>query len=169
MTHSLRDWIRRGDNLIRMLHGTSPNARTIELGCRCAEGQEDLSLRPIFERHGTYIGIDLQDGPDVDLVRDIAREKMTYIEYADLIICCETLEHIPEFWRVIRNIRRYAHPGACVLISVPDIGFPYHEHPVDCYRFTEYALRSLMPGRDVTYERLSDGHGNWTHVAFSFM
>ena len=62
----------------------------IEIGSRNVNG----GLRDLFPRapeFQTYVGIDVQDGPGVDIVADAAQ--WTPPEPAACVICCEVLEH----------------------------------------------------------------------------
>jgi hypothetical protein len=64
------------------------------------------SIRPFFEKC-TYVGVDLGEGADVDVV---ARgEDLTYEDGAfDVVASCECLEHNPEWVATLKNMIRMA-------------------------------------------------------------
>jgi SAM-dependent methyltransferase len=85
----------------------------------------------------TYVGVDIREGPNVDLVCDISNLAYLFGENAfDGIICTEVLEHVQNWQLAILNLKRVVNPGGFVLITAPTIGFPFHEYPNDYWRFT---------------------------------
>jgi hypothetical protein len=64
------------------------------------------SIRPFFEKC-TYVGVDLGEGADVDVV---ARgEDLTYEDGAfDVVASCECFEHNPEWVATLKNMIRMA-------------------------------------------------------------
>ena len=52
------------------------------------------------------------------------------------------LEHVFDVRAAVDSMRRALRPGGKVLIAVPHI-YPYHDEPIDFWRFTEYSLREL--------------------------
>lgn len=72
--------------------------RVLEIGSLDING----SIRPIFHPFAEkYIGIDMQEGPGVDIVVDAA--KFVHFEYYDVIICAEVFEHTPYWKQIIQN------------------------------------------------------------------
>ena len=144
----------------------------VELGSRAADGQEHLHCGLAICDVAKYTGIDMRQGWGVDIVADLSFDHVTHratepLESADVILCLEMLEHVPEFWNIVHLMSPMNAPKCGeLIISVPTFDFPYHAHPVDCYRFSADALPALMPGYDIqeiTY--LSYGFGNQTMVA----
>jgi SAM-dependent methyltransferase len=52
------------------------------------------------------------------------------------------LEHVFDVQAATDNIRRALRPGGRALIAVPHL-YPYHDEPIDFWRFTEHSLRRL--------------------------
>jgi hypothetical protein len=112
----------------------------------------------IMQNAQTYIGIDVEDGPWIDYtvdISDVTRDSDVGddIARADVVLCLETLEHIPEFWRVL-DVFGWMKTGATLIISVPTFDatgrtFKHHAFPVDCYRFHEDSVDALLRGFEV--------------------
>jgi SAM-dependent methyltransferase len=48
--------------------------------------------------------------------------------YFSLITCFEVLEHVPDLSACVREICRVCKPGGAVVISVPQVWFPFENH-----------------------------------------
>lgn len=84
-----------------------------------------------------YIGIDLVEGPGVDLI--LPAEKIIEhfgINSFDMIISTETLEHVIDWRLVINNIKRAIKEEGYVFISTP-VAQGKHLFPTDCWRFNK--------------------------------
>jgi 2-polyprenyl-3-methyl-5-hydroxy-6-metoxy-1,4-benzoquinol methylase len=66
------------------------------------------------------------------------------MESFDGIVCTEVLEHVEDWCVAIYNLRQVVKPGGFILITVPTIGFPYHEYPSDYWRFTLDDFRKIF-------------------------
>ena len=91
-----------------------------------------LFAPPAFE----YVGLDLADGPNVDLVPpDPYRWDSLGRESFDLVISGQAFEHNPYFWITAAEIARVLVEGGLTVIIAPSRG-PVHRHPFDCWRFS---------------------------------
>lgn len=106
----------------------------LEIGSFQVEGQEGFAdLRPFFPK-SLYVGLDLRPGPGVNLLGD-AHALPFKNSSMELIFCVDTLEHVLDPWKAIKEMKRVLHPeGLLVLSSV--MRFPIHDHPWDFWRFT---------------------------------
>lgn len=84
-----------------------------------------------------YVNIDAQTEPD--LLADAAAIPLP-TDYADAIICTETLEHVSDPKAVVSEIYRLLKPGGVVVGSVPFL-YPVHADPYDFQRFAPEGLR----------------------------
>jgi len=132
-------------------HGINP-ATVLEFGSYNVNGTQRVNFQS-----SKYIGIDIEAGSGVDIVADITATKevihnlpISHIN-PDLLICCETLEHIPIFWNVLELIDSLSLDNY-ILLSFPTLGFPYHAYPIDCNRFTMDAVNGWAK------------HFNWTII-----
>lgn len=130
--------------------------RCVELGSRPANGQEMMAAATLFEPD-RYTGYDMEPGLFVDVLADISHPDLIIpeIKTASLVLCLETLEHVPKFWNVLRHFQQMKR-GSALVISVPYFGFPYHAHPVHPYLFSEDSIPALMEGFDVMESGLLD-------------
>jgi SAM-dependent methyltransferase len=82
-------------------------ARTLHIGCGPSSKDGD-------------VGIDILDGPAVDIVHDLNRFPWPIDdEQFDVILCKDVLEHLIDIPGVLREISRVARDGATIHISVP--------------------------------------------------
>jgi SAM-dependent methyltransferase len=110
------------------------------------------SVRDYFK--GEYVGIDIREGKNVDLVLS-AHDIVSHFgeERFDVVVCCEMMEHDRKFWVTMEQFGKVLKPGGRLILTTRGIGFPLHEYPWDLWRFTEEAgkiLGELAGLRDVT-------------------
>jgi SAM-dependent methyltransferase len=85
-----------------------------------------------------YIGLDLRQGPDVDLVCDITEDilslhtRLAYEKF-DLIICMNVLEHLYEPMKALNNMKQLLREYGYVIIVTPLV-WDLHDWPFDFYR-----------------------------------
>lgn len=95
----------------------------IEIGSRNVNG----GLRDLFPRapeHQTFVGIDLQDGPGVDIVTDAATWEPT--GPVACVICCEVLEHSQNWKGVVLQACSWLRPGGRLIITCAGAGRKPH-------------------------------------------
>lgn len=125
------------DAIGRALTRLSATGPLLEIGSRNVNG----TIRSIAPR--PYVGIDWDRGDNVD-----ARASGHALPFADAsfttVVCNSTMEHDPFFFRTVYEMYRVAVEGAAFVVGVPTYGFPYHPHPVDCYRLTPDAFSNFV-------------------------
>ena len=116
-----------------------PFGSVVEFGSLDING----SVRALFPPDQAYLGIDLQEGPGVDLIAD-ARE--ADLPLCDLVICCEVLEHHPDAEGIIQAAYRCLHPRGMFVVTCAMDPRPAHsaidESPIRDHEF----YRNVDPG-----------------------
>ena len=78
----------------------------------------------------------------------------------DVVICEQVLEHVPDPWLAVRNLRRLCRPGGHVIVTSPFL-IKVHEIPIwdmrDYWRFTPRGLRTLLHEAGLRVETI----GQW--------
>lgn len=96
-------------------------AKVLEIGSYDVNG----SLRSMFATAADYTGVDLKDGPGVDLVafgHEIDAPDGSY----DITLSGECFEHDPHWQQTFRNMARMTRPGGLVAFSCASLGRPEH-------------------------------------------
>jgi SAM-dependent methyltransferase len=94
--------------------------------------------------HPALINLDIYSNPFVDVVSDGAR--LPFLDQSvDGILCESIMEHVRKPWEVAAEFMRVLKPGGFVYVVAPFI-FPYHDSPIDCWRYTTTGLEILFEG-----------------------
>lgn len=116
--------------------------RVLEIGSCNVNG----TIRDALEMSASeWIGVDLQEGPCVDLI--MPSDKLVAMfgeESFDTVVSCECLEHDLRPWITVDAMRKLLRPGGHMLVTTPTFGFPLHRYPIDCFRFGEDAYRGWI-------------------------
>ncbi len=90
--------------------------------------------------HTRWFGIDIYDGPKVDLVIDSTNKWDIKSNEFDFILCTEVLEHATSPQHVIHEMWRVLKPGGFALVTTPFI-YGIHGAPYDFRRYTTNGLK----------------------------
>lgn len=117
-----------------LLDKIAVGAQMLEVGSRNVNG----SVRRVLEvRAGEYIGIDLLDGPGVDIVLPVANLRDRFgDERFDVVISTEMLEHCHNWQEALYQMSSVLRPGGILIITTRSPGFELHDYPVDYWRFS---------------------------------
>lgn len=119
-------------------------------------GSQDIcgSYRTLFsDSKYEYLGVDIEQGPNVDLVLDTPYDwSCLATDSYDIIISGQALEHIEFFWITVSEMTRVLKKDGLICIIVPHV-WPEHRFPVDCYRFNTDGMIAMA--RYVNLEILS--------------
>jgi len=135
----MHDSALRIGELVMQTYCDLPKARILEIGSMNVNG----SLREFAKRTTEYVGVDLEDGPAVDVV--IKRgERLPFDDSSfDLIMASSAFEHDPRFWETFIEMCRVARRGGHIYVNAPSNG-GVHRFPLDCWRFYPDAGLALM-------------------------
>jgi SAM-dependent methyltransferase len=92
----------------------------------------------------TYVGLDQEAGPNVDIVVTDHDDWGINEEY-DVVISGQALEHVKDMHKFIRNVEQALKPGGQTCIIAPNHGYASeHRCPVDCWRIMPDGLKFLF-------------------------
>ena len=114
-----------------------------------------------FADRGTFVGLDLVDGANVDVVGDICSPWRTLqaklgAEPFDLVVCSHVLEHTRDPVRAARNIQQSLRAGGLAFIATP-WSQAFHAAPDDYWRFSVRGLMLLFAGVEIVSSFYSGG------------
>jgi SAM-dependent methyltransferase len=105
------------------------------------------SAREFFPKSqcGSYLGIDMIYGKDVDIQMNAHDIKDKFKEdSSDVVICLNTLEHDNKFWLTLDGINYVLKKGGYFVFCQPTYNFPIHKHPKDYWRVLEDGVREVI-------------------------
>lgn len=134
------NWVKDHRSLIR--------GPVLEIGSRHYTSDTAINYRSLCDGHD-YIGVDMTDGVNVDVVLDFAMDTELVQERLGsrrfcTVICCSVLEHTENIFKMAKNISEVMETGGTLFISVP-FTWRFHGYPDDYWRFTPKAVRLLFP------------------------
>ena len=110
---------------------------------------ETQALRPVFAGEGEYVGLDMIEGPGVDLTLDLTLPfdqidaKLNGQRFGT-IFCLSVMEHCAQPFLMAQNMTKLLAPGGRICISVP-FAWEFHGYPSDYWRFTHEGVKLLFP------------------------
>jgi len=109
-------------------------ARILEVGSCNVNG----SMRDVLsECADEYIGVDLFDGPGVDVVLDVAVLTGTFeCQSFDLVASAEMIEHCLKWQDALYQMVSVLREDGLLLITTRSPGFELHDYPADHWRFS---------------------------------
>jgi 2-polyprenyl-3-methyl-5-hydroxy-6-metoxy-1,4-benzoquinol methylase len=104
----------------------NPNNKILEVGC--GTGDTLLKLK-MLNKAQEIVGIELMNIPDSNqksidklFIGDIESLSLdNYLNYFDVIICADVLEHLVDPWKTLEKLSSYLKPGGIVIGSLPNI------------------------------------------------
>lgn len=124
--------------------------RMLDIGSRIVIGQESLgSYKNLIFAVWEYVGVDTEDGPNVDLVLSNGYVFPFEDESFDIIISGQTIEHVEYPWLWFKEMTRVLKTGGqCCIIAPAKI--KEHKFPIDTYRYYPDGMRALAKWSDLT-------------------
>lgn len=100
-----------------------------------------------------YVGVDLQEGPGVDVVADAHQLDQLNLGTFDVVLCLEMLEHDTRPWLTAAQLAQVVKQGGLVVVTARGNGFPEHDPP-DCYRFMKAGFQAVLEAGGLTVEHI---------------
>ena len=125
----------------------SEAARELPAGARVLDaGAGEAPYRELFE-HCEYVTSDwassvhegARSADVVAPIHDLPLGEATF----DAVINTQVLEHVPDPFAALRELRRVLVPGGRLWLTAPLVG-ELHEEPYDFFRYTSHGLASLL-------------------------
>jgi len=114
----------------------------LEIGSR--QHQENawwLNNRDLAQ--GAWLGCDMQEGLNVDVVADIHNPPAEWRGRFTGVLCSEVLEHVARPWLALPKVREVMRPNSWMIVTTLT-SFPIHGYPDDFYRYTASGLTVLL-------------------------
>lgn len=113
----------------------------LEIGSRNVTG--DLR-RKHFTNLGSYVGVDILAGENVDIVGDVHRlSEFVPHDHFDVVLSASVFEHLLFPWKAALEINRVTKVGGLVFTATHTM-WPEHEMPWDFWRFPHMGFHALF-------------------------
>ena len=113
------------------------SSRVVDFGAYDVNG----TMKPIFSPHFGYIGIDMEKGPNVDIV--CKNDSTPFVSNSiEIVVSNSSFEHDTSFWTTFLEMVRICKPNGYIYINAPSQSH-YHPFPVDCWRFYKDSWKAL--------------------------
>lgn len=118
--------------------------RVLELGTKRMYENRKTKHDEWIPHAKEFLGFDIQNGIDVDIVGDVHRlSKIVGEEQFDVVISCSSFEHFKYPHLAAHEILKTLKIGGVLFIQTHQ-SYPLHAAPNDYFRFSREALQSLF-------------------------
>lgn len=114
--------------------------RLLEVGSRARSGH---TYRDLFPSDIEYVGLDVAEGPNVDVVGDAHTLSHSLQGQFDFAFSISTFEHLLMPWVAALELNKVMKPGGLVFIQSHQT-WPVHEEPWDFWRYSVDGWRGLF-------------------------
>ncbi len=119
-------------------HKYCQDAKLIDYGCG------DKPYLPLLNAYvASYVGADLQDNPQADVIIDTSGTVDLPDASADVVLSTQVLEHVSSPDLYLRECYRLLSAEGLLIISTHG-HWPYHPHPTDYWRWTNEGLKKII-------------------------
>lgn len=127
---------------------TNREYRVLDFGSGLSPGQTQTNHGALKGYKYSYIGVDVRESDNVDIVMTKPYSVPVPSNSADVIMSGSVFEHVPFFWASILEMTRILKPGGFIFMSLPSRG---HKHTtMDCWRFYPDGLRAVASAAKLT-------------------
>lgn len=134
MHYEVEQWLKRCAEKVDLV-----GARVIEVGSCDVNG----AARNILTGWKSWLGIDVVEGPGVDIVGDAVKVLLGQeLDAYDVAVCTETFEHAERWQAILWELCQVLRPGGWLIVTCAGTGRPEHAadgspngpHPGEYYR-----------------------------------
>lgn len=127
--------------------------RIIDIGSSHPLGERMTYGEILLKNNCEYIGLDIREGPNVDIVvKDPYKWSEIDDGSFDIAVSGQTFEHIEFFWLTFSEMVRVVKEGGKMCIIAPSYG-PIHVwenvNPYDCWRFQPDGMKALAKSKNI--------------------
>lgn len=114
----------------------------LEVGSRDVNG----TLRSTFsDAAKEYVGVDLFDGPGVDIVMDVKDLSAQFqSKQFEVVISTEMIEHCYDWQDALYQMLKVLSDGGFLLVTTRSPGFELHDYPADHWRFSKKDFEEIF-------------------------
>lgn len=118
-----------------------PAGRMLEIGSRARSG---ISRRDVAPSGWEYVGLDIMEGPNVDIVGDAhGMSRLLPHSSFDAAMSLSVFEHLVMPWKAALELNRVLKRGGFAFIQTHQT-FPLHDEPWDFWRLSKDAWPALF-------------------------
>jgi len=120
------------------------NRRILEVGSHDVNGSVGAILG-IWGSPAEYVGVDITDGPGVDVVCSAQKLIDHFGEDSfDIVVSTEMLVHVRDWRDAVHNLKRVCKPDGLLLLTTRSRGFKYHTYPDDFWRYELHDMEEIF-------------------------
>lgn len=119
---------------------TNTKLKILDVGSYNVNG----SYKKLFDNpNWQYVGLDIEEGPNVDIVAPGLYDWGIEDESYDIVISGQCLEHVKDTKEWIKQIQKAVKKNGLICIIAP-WSWQEHRFPVDCWRILPDGMRFLL-------------------------
>ena len=110
------------------------DVKVLEVGSFDVNGTLRTTLSP---KSSEYIGVDLSEGPGVDIKMDVKHLNDNFASNAfDIVVSTEMIEHCYDWQSALYQMATVLSCDGLLLVTTRSPGFELHDYPADYWRFS---------------------------------